>query len=63
MTKPKKGKGNPLGNPGSRTPVVCYGVTDIEITGNGFKVTCKRIETAPTNVTAKADEPPTSTNP
>lgn len=40
----KPRSGNPLGNPGSRTDVLCKGVTEITPTPQGFVVVCRRIE-------------------
>lgn len=58
-SRQKKRSGNPQGNPGARTPIVCYGVTSITPTADGFEVKCRKIEVAPTGVAAKAaDEPP-----
>jgi hypothetical protein len=54
MAKQQKRSGNPAGNPGARTPVVCYGVTEITPTPNGFLVKCRKIDVAPTGVAAKA---------
>jgi hypothetical protein len=57
---PKKRSGNPLGNPGSRTNVLCIGVTDIKPTAEGFVVLCRRIEIAPSvaaDKTAEAEKP------
>jgi hypothetical protein len=54
----KSNAGNKSGNPGSRTPLVCIGVTGIEITSEGFVITCRKIETAPTNVTSKVGAVP-----
>jgi hypothetical protein len=52
----KKRSGNPLGNPGSRTNVLCIGVTDIKPTAEGFVVLCRRIEIAPSVTAGKTTE-------
>lgn len=52
----KKRGGNPLGNPGSRTNVLAVGVTDIKPTAEGFIITCRKIEIAPSVAAAKTTE-------
>lgn len=55
MATRKRG-GNPSGNPGSRTNVLAVGVTDIKPTAEGFIITCRKIEIAPSVAVSKTTE-------